>query len=184
MRAFIALTLLFTAVFSTRAEVSTNSPSSAADYAQWTKSWAERPITNSIPDGPGLKVVVTIVKGEAPLSATTKMTPVERLYQAYHIRIIGSEIATNGSCRCYFSSNTDARVVPLRQLSADQLKQLDELLARLPDDNMTLPPPGQRIVVQVLEQDHWRIHVYNGAAMPPEIHSILALIDNPFNQMR
>src|SRR5690242_9946611 len=144
MRTIIAFVLL-AAVFAAQAEASTNAMSSATSYAQWTKSWAERPVTNSIPGGPGLKAVVTIVKGEAPPSVTTNMTPVERLYLAYRLKVIGSEIATNGSCRCYVASNTGSQTMPLRQFSADESKQLDELLTNLPDDDMKLPPPGDRI---------------------------------------
>ena len=181
MRTIIAF-VLFVAVFAAQAEDSTNTMSSETAYARWTKSWADRPVTNSIPGGTGLKAVVTIVKGEAPLSVTTNMTPVQRLYLAYQMKVIGSEIDTNGSCRCYIASNTGSQTVPARQLSPDQIKHLNALLTNLPDDNMKLPPPGQRIVVQVLDKDHWRIRVYDGTAMPPDIHSLLALIDNPFNR--
>lgn len=183
LRAVIILTL-FAGLFVAQAETATNSPAAATEYARWTKSWAERPMTNSIPGGPELKAVVSIVQGEAPLSAMAKMTKVQRLYVAYRIRVVGAEITTNGYCRCYFTSNTDARSASLNQLSAGELKQLNDILNHLPDDHQKLPPPGKRIVVQVLENQHWQIHVYDGNDLPPQIHSLLALIHNPFYQLQ
>lgn len=169
--------------FAARADDSANSASPTPEYAHWIKSWQERPTTNSIPNGPQLKAVVTIVQGEAPVSAITNMTPVQRLYVAYRIRVVGTEISTNGLYRCYFTSNTDAKSAMLRSLSPENLKQLDHLLSHLPDDHGKLPPPGQRVVVQVLKHGQWDIHVYDGTAMPPQIHSLLALIHNPFYQL-
>lgn len=180
MRTFIAVILL-AAVFAARAEDAANSLPAVSDYAHWIKPWAERPVTNSVSGGAGLKVVVSVVTGEAPLSTVTNMSPVERLAAAFHINVVASEITTNGACRFYSVSNTDAKLAPARQFSADALQQLDDLLARLPDDGLTLPPAGQRVVVQVLEQDHWRVRVYDRAAAPVEIRSLLALINNPLD---
>jgi len=176
--------ILLSAALSVRAADSTNSLSSVADYARWVKPWADRSITNSRPAGEELKVIVTLVSGEPALSAVTNMTALERLNLAYRIKVTASEITTNGSCRSYFTSNAALYEVSPRQLSAEDLKRLDGLLLHLPDDGLKLPPPGQRIIVQVLERNHWRIRVYDRDTAPPEIRLLMELIANPFDQER
>lgn len=151
----------------------------SADYARWIKPWSEH--TNmSSRLGAELKVVVTFVSGEKPLSVVTNLTPVERLNLAYHLKTAGSEVTANGACWSYFASNVSATEAPVRQLTAAELQQLDELLAHLPDDGSALPPPGRRIIVQVREQGRWRIGVYDRTSAPPEVQAILKLIGNPF----
>jgi hypothetical protein len=178
-RVFIACVFLAAAIL-THAEDSKLDAVSA--YSRWVKPWSEH-ATNSVRlDGAGLKLVVTTISGEQPLSVVTNLTAVERLNLAYHLKTAGTEISTNGLCWSYFASNTDSREAPARQLSEDELKRLDDLLASLPDDDLKLPPPGRRIVVQVFEQDHWKIRVYDGNSAPPEVLSLLALIGNPFDK--
>lgn len=181
MKTLFAL-VLFASVMIAQAQDAAGNSSAAAGYEHWTQPWASRPLTNSIPGGPDLLAVVTTVKGEVPLANIAKMTPVERLYVAYQVKVIGTEIATNGACRNYFSSNTDAESVPVRHLSTDDFKRLQELLANLPDDDRKLPPPGNRVVVQVAEGGHWNLHVYDGSALPAQIQTILQLISNPFSK--
>lgn len=152
----------------------------AADYAAWTKSWVSRPSTNAALGDASLKAVVSIVAGEKELSAVTNMTPVERLDLAYHLKISATDVATNGSCHCYFVSNTGSQAEP-RQLSPGDLQKLDEALSRLPDDHAQLPPPGKRVVVQVWEKEKgaWHVRVYDGKHLPPEVKAVLDLLANP-----
>ena len=149
------------------------------DYARWIKPWSEHASTSSRL-GAELKVIVTLVSGEQPLSVVTNLTPVQRLTLAYHLKTASSEVTTNGGCWSFFASNSTSAEAPIHWFSPDELKQLGELLAHLPDDGATLPPPGQRIVVQAWEQDHWRIHVYDRANAPAELQSILVMLGNPF----
>lgn len=171
----------FGAIFSSLAADSVRDLSSMADYARWIQPWSEHTNTSS-QLGAGLKAIITVVNGEKPMSVVTNLPPVERLKLAYELKTTGTEIATNAACWSYFAANSGTRETPVRQLSMDAFKQLNELLAQLPDDDLSLPPPGQRVVVQVWEQDHWRIRVYDRATASPEIRSILALINNPFEQ--
>lgn len=152
------------------------------DYARWIKPWTGHASNSERLGNLGLKVVITTVSGEQPLAVVTNMTPLERLNLAYHLRTVGTEITTNGLCWSYFASNTDSQSAPVRQLSADELQQLDALLAQLPDDQLTLPPPGKRVVVQVLEQGRWRVRVYDQNQAPAEIVSLLKLTANPFEK--
>jgi len=177
----LTVCVLTGAVFNVSAADSTSELSTMADYSRWIKPWSEHTNVSSRLGGE-LKAVVTIITGERPLSVVTNLTPVERVNLAYHLRTAGSEITTNGTCWSYFASNLSANEAPIRQFTPGELKQLDDLLAQLPDDNLSLPPPGQRIVVQVREQDHWRIRVYDRATAPLEIRTLLILIGNPFDK--
>jgi hypothetical protein len=177
--ALIACVVLATA-FLAKAEDS--KLGSVGDYGRWIKPWSERATNSTRLNGVELKLVVTTVCGEQPLSVVTNMTTLERLNLAYHLKTTGVEITTNGLCWSYFASNTDTKESPVRQLSQDELKQLDDLLVHLPDDNLMLPPPGKRVVVQVLEQGHWRVRVYDGNTASPEVLSLLNFVANPFDK--
>ncbi len=179
-RVFIAFTLLALAV-PLRAADSDSDATAPSAYAKWIKPWAARPTTSPVLNGAELKVMVTTVQGEASLSTMTNMTPLERLYQGYHIKVSTAEVATNGDYRSYFVSNTDALTTPVHRLSANDLQQLQQWVAQLPDDNSQLPPPGKRIIVQVLEDDEWHVHVYDGNKAPSGVKSILTLLANPFD---
>lgn len=179
--AFIAGVFL-AAVLALRAEDASPKLNALSDYARWTRPWSEHATNSAQLGGAELKLVVTTVSGEQPLSVVTNMTPLERLNLAYHLKTVGSEISTHGRCWSYFASNTESKGTPVRQLSDDELKQLDDLLAHLPDDDLKLPPPGQRLVVQVFEHGHWRIRVYDRNTAPPEVVSLLKLIANPFDK--
>jgi hypothetical protein len=177
IRAACAAVIFFAAVF----------PSSAADsdsaYANWIKPWTERPVTSPALGGAGLKLIVSCVQGETNAAAVAAMTPVERLDLAYHIRVSATEVATNGCCRSYVVSNTNPRTGKNRWLWAGELQKLDGLLAKLPDDQSQLPPPGKRIVVQVLADGQWQVHVYDGNKLPPEVTDVLSLLAKPYSKL-
>ena len=177
-RMFIVFTLL-AATFPLLAADSGDDAAASA-YAKWIKPWAARPTTSPVLGGAELKVMVTTVSGEAPLSTVTNMTPLQRLYQGYQIKVSTSEVATNGDYRSYFVSNTDSLTTPVHRLAAKDLQQLEQWIAQLPEDNSQLPPPGQRVIVQVLEDDAWHIHVYDGTKAPAAVKSILELLGKPF----
>jgi hypothetical protein len=153
-----------------------------AAYAAWIKPWAEQPTASPRLDGAELKLIVTTVRGEADLTTITNMTPVERLNLSYRIKVSAVEVATNGASQSYFVSNTDSKTGPLKQLSVMDRQMLEQWLAQLPVDGAQLPPPGQRVIVQVRENDSWRVHVYDGAKPSPALKAILALLANPFDK--
>jgi hypothetical protein len=156
---------------------------SAADspttYQTWVKPWAARPA----PDATGPNVIVSIVAGEAEPSVVASMTPMERLTLSFHVKVSATEIATNGSCRSYFVSNTSAQTSEPRQLSTADLQKLTESLAHLPKDDSQLPPAGRRVVVQVWEGGAWHVRVYDGRKLPAEVKSLLDQLANPFDAL-
>ena len=155
---------------------------SAAAYAAWIKPWAERPLASPALGDAGLKVIVSTITGEAGLDVVAKMTPVERLNLAYRIRVAATEVATNGIHRNYFVSNTGAEADSSRPLNEADFQKLTESLAQLPDDHAQLPPPGRRVVVQTVENGQWRIRVYDGNQLPPEVKAVLDQLANPFDR--
>jgi hypothetical protein len=157
---------------------------SATTYANWVKPWLERPVTSPALAGAGLKLVVSRVQGEADTATVTAMSAVQRAQLAYHIQVAAAEVATNGSLRTYFISNTDARSSAVRSLAAGDLALLDPLLAQLPDDHAQLPPAGERIVVQFLNADgQWRVYVYDGKNLPLEVKDLLMLLAKPYDKL-
>jgi hypothetical protein len=179
-RVFLATCVFLAAVLLAAADDS--KLDSVGDYARWVKPWLEHATNSAQLGGVELKAAITTVIGERPVSAVTNLTALERLNLSYHLRTVGTEIATNGLCWSYSASNTESRGTPVRQLSADELQRLDNLLAQLPDDDLTLPPPGRRLVVQVLEPGRWRVRVYDRNAPPGEVVSLLNFIANPFDK--
>jgi hypothetical protein len=159
-------------------------PAAAADsaYAAWIKPWAERPLTSPALGEAGLKVIVSTITGEAESSAVAQMNPVERLNLAYRIRVAADEVATNGVYRSYFVSNTGSDATGSRPLAEADFQKLTELLGQLPDDHAQLPPAGRRVVVQVAENGQWRVRVYDGNQLPPEVKAVLEQLANPFDK--
>lgn len=155
---------------------------SADAYAAWIKPWAERPLTSPALGDAGLKAIVSTITGETEQGAAAKMNPVERLNLAYRIRVAATEIATNGVSRNYFVSNTGAEAVGSRPMNEADFQKLTEMLGQLPDDHAQLPPAGRRVVVQIAENGQWRVRVYDGNQLPPEVKALLHQLANPFDR--
>jgi len=171
-RAFVAI-IFSTAAWSLSAAEATNT------YASWVKPWMEQPATSPSLNGAGLKLVVTSVRGEVDPATVIAMTPVQRIYLSYHLKVSATEVATNGDFRSYVVSNTYAEPGNVRQLAPKDFQQLDQLLAKLPEDNSQLPPAGNRLVLQVLEDGQWRVRVYDGSNLPPEVKAVTNLLAPP-----
>jgi hypothetical protein len=176
VRRALATILFLSAVFLHAAEPPT-------PYDAWIKPWTNRAATSPALGEARLRAIVSIVSGEAEFSAVTNMTPVERLRTSYQIRVAATEVATNGTYRNYFVSNTDARTTRTREFSQEEFQKLNEALALLPEDNSQLPLAGRRVVVQIWENNQWRVRVYDGNKPPPEVKSLLNILANPADQL-
>jgi hypothetical protein len=148
-------------------------------YTSWVRPWLERPVASPVFAGRNLKLIVSRVKGEAEIAAITNMTPVKRLQLSYRLEVFAVELAADGRLRTYFVSNTDASSSSVRQMAAADFQRLDSLLNQLPDDDSKLPPAGNRIVVQHLDGDRWRVRVYDGKNLPPEVKNLMTLLAKP-----
>jgi hypothetical protein len=177
VRSACVAVFFFVAAFSSSAADPTNA------YAKWIEPWMERPATSPALNGVELKLIVSKVQGETNAAAVAAMTPVQRIYLAYHIQVSAAEVATNGSFRSYVVSNTDARTGDVRWLSPNGLWQLDQLISILPDDDAQLPPAGNRIVVQFRADGQWHVRVYDGNNLPPEVQGVLTLLARPYGKL-
>ena len=95
----------------------------------------------------------------------------------------GTKVTTDGNFRSYVVSNTYDQSSDVRQLSPKDFQQLDQLLAKLPEDNSQLPPAGNRIVVQIFADGQWRVRVYDGSNLPPEVKAVLSLLAKPADKL-
>lgn len=174
---------VFAAVIFFSAAVSLSAADATNVYAKWVRPWSERPVTSPALDGAGLKLMVSLVKGETEAAAVAAMTPLQRLDLAYHIQVSTAEVATNGSLRSYNVSNTDAKTSTVRRLAPEDFQLLDALLDRLPDDHAQLPPAGRRVIVQFLSSGQWQIRVYDGNKLPPDVNGLLNLLAKPYEKL-
>lgn len=156
---------------------------SATIYGAWVKPWTERPAASTALGDTELKVIVSIVAGEADANKIADMTPAERLAISYHIKVAATEIATNGICRDYFVSNTSNKSTEPRQLSTADWQKIIDQLAQLPDDHAQLPLAGRRVVVQTRENGQWHVRVYDGRKLPAEVKKLLDQLANPYAVM-
>lgn len=156
----------------------------AADaYANWIKPWSEQATNSPALGGAGLKLLVSCVQGETNAAAAAAMSQVERVALAYHLKIAATEVATNGEVRSYAVSNTNPQTGTVRQLSPSDFTMLNLLVNRLPSDNGQLPPPGNRVVVQSLADGQWRVRVYDGNHLAPEVLDVLNLLAKPYDKL-
>jgi hypothetical protein len=175
---FLIIRCVFVAILFFVVEFSLAADDTNSAYAHWIKPWSERPATSPALTGE-LKLIVSNVRGEADSAQTITMTPVQRLNLAYHIRVSATEVATNGAIRSYVVSNTDARTSEARWLSPKEIRDLTDLISILPTDDSTLPPAGNRVVIQVRADNQWQVHVYDGNHLPTEAQSILNFLAQP-----
>ena len=156
----------------------------AADaYANWIKPWTEQATNSPVLGGAGLKLLVSCVQGETNAAAAAAMSPVDRLALAYHLQVLATEVATNGEFRSYAVSNTNPQTSAVRQLSPSDFTMLNLLVNRLPSDNGQLPPPGKRVVMQSLADGQWRVRVYDGNHLAPEVEDVLNLLAKPYDKL-
>jgi len=152
-------------------------------YASWIQPWTQSPVTSPALNGAGLRLIFSCVQGETNAAAVKAMSPVDRLDLAYHIRVAATELATNGGFRSYLLNNTDAKTSTTRWLTPDELADVDQLLAALPDDQAQLPPPGNRIVMQVLTNGQWKVRVYDGNHLPGTVTNLFNHLAKPYGSL-
>jgi hypothetical protein len=175
---FLIVRFVFGAVLCFVASFSLAAADTNSTYVQWIKPWTQRSATSPALTG-DLKLIVSNIRGEVDSAQAITMTPVQRLKLAYHIRVSATEVATNGAIRSYVVSNTDARTSEARWLSPKEIRDLTDLISILPTDDSTLPPAGNRVVIQVRADNQWQVHVYDGNHLPTEAQSILNFLAQP-----
>lgn len=113
-----------------------------------------------------LKLIITAIEGDQP----PVINGVQNL-----LEMRGTRVAANGQVM-YFHRNVMGEKGGWDSTIPDaDLKRLDKLLLKLPDDGARLPPPGRYLVLQVPEGNRCRARVYDRANAPDEVWKILHL---------
>src|SRR5205085_883326 len=117
-----------------------------------------------------LKLVITAIEGE---ERTTNAAPFR---YGTGISTHGIELATNGQISSFshsdFGTKGSGGGSPL---PAAILHQLDDLLAKLPEDRERLPPLGRRFLLQASVAGLLETRVYDRANAPDDVWEILRL---------
>lgn len=118
-----------------------------------------------------IKLRVTVVEGEPNTNGIEALS-----HLGLGVSTYGAVISTHGRIAYFshsdFGSKGSSGGPPL---SAAELKKLDSLLTKLPDDGERLPPPGRRMILQADVDGHWVVRVYDRANAPDVVWEILRL---------
>jgi WD40 repeat protein len=152
------------------AQAEENPSPKRSEYERWVKFYSA-----SSTEGKPPRLVVTALEHDEPQANAQDL-----IYQ----RAIGygcSVTADGGSYDFYWDPGGTKGGGPTT-IPADDLKRLDKLLSKLPDDGARLPPPNRRIVLQVPAGDHFRVRVYDRANAPDVVWEIIRL-SQPWTSM-
>lgn len=141
----------------------------AADVAQARQEyqqWCERNAKMSLK---GLKLIITAFQGEEKAQDRDENT------FGTGIVSFGCKVALNGALSHFSISDFGQKGGSGSSIAVDDLKRLDELLAKLPDDGGRLPAAGRRVLIQTTVTDRTIVRVYDLANAAPEILEILRL---------
>ncbi len=114
-----------------------------------------------------LKLIVTAFEGDQP--------PVINGLQNLSESGRGFRVAADGQVEYFRRDGMGEKGGWGSTIPDADLKRLDKLLLKLPDDGARLPPPGRYLVLQVPEGNHCRARVYDRANAPDEVWEILHL---------
>ncbi len=135
-----------------------------SEYDQWVQLHAWKFPT----EGPPLKMGVIAIEHDEPQANAQDLI--------YERKIsYGCSVTADGRPYDYWRGPWGSKGGGGEKLPADDLKRLDKLLSKLPDDGGRLPPPNRRLVVQVPEGDHSRTRVYDRANAPDVVWEIIRI---------
>jgi WD40 repeat protein len=140
----------------------------AADAEQARREYASWLARHARPLSAGLKLVVTAVEGEgaAPIAGEF----------GGGIVTYGCTLADDGALAHFHASEFGHQGSSGSSISADDLEQIDALLAKgLPGDRSRLPAAGRRVLVQAAGTKGVTIRVYDRANLPDEILELFRL---------
>jgi hypothetical protein len=149
----------------------------AAEYDEFVRSYRAGQLQRRFGDEVRpVKLVLTAIEGD-DLDAAAGV-PEDFAFGEQTVRF-GCEIAVGGQIHHFYHSSRGAKGGGYPVLTAQELKRLDELLAKLPDDGARLPPRGRRLVVQVAAEDHFAVRMYDRANAPSIVLDLLRLSRSP-----
>ncbi|EEF63471.1 WD40 repeat domain-containing protein [Pedosphaera parvula] len=139
------------------------------DYERWVTNYARKDLTKMVAsDGTAqLKLVITALEGEESVQSAD-------VFRTSILRFV-TELSTSGQVRGFTYSYMSTKGSSGTPIPAADLKRLDKLLARLPEDGFHLPPPGRRMLLQAVSGQRLVTRVYDLANTPDIVWEILRL---------
>jgi hypothetical protein len=153
---------------------------SREEYDQWAKRYVTDGTAGWFPGASDtskyvrvpLKLVITAIEGDDPQSRAqdNPQSRAQDMKCSY-----GCQLAADGRVAHFYHDAFGHKGGGYPLLSDSDRIQLDQLIAKLPNDGARLPPPNRRLVLQIPEGDHFRVCVYDRANAPDDVLTILRL---------
>lgn len=143
-----------------------------AAYEAWIRGYRAGPLAGAIGDQHEIKLKVTVVEGDDLLSDPKTASVIGPLYRAV---FYGCAVSTDGTVSYFHRSAMSVKGSGPSELTSEESERLDQLIGGLPDDDSKLPPPGHRIVLQVVRGNQVQARVYDRANAPQIVLEILRL---------
>jgi WD40 repeat protein len=128
------------------------------EYQQWVEEYSRKSLD-------GLKLVITEVAEDDEADAQGENGSGGGCTYA-------CAVSAEGAGSCVYHSVGGARGGGFT-IAPDDVKRLNELLAKLPDDGLRLPPAGRRLLIQAAAGAKSIVKVYDRANAPDEVLEIL-----------
>ena len=146
-----------------------------AEYEKWIAPYKQNSAGNRFSSkAPRPKLVISVV---------TEKNPSRENDGGFYFGgtfISGWEISAEGVGRWFSYNAFGTKGSCCSQIEKNELERIDQILADLPSDHARLPPNGRRLVLQIPENDAYKVRVYDLADAPDEILELLRLAKTGF----
>jgi len=150
-------------------------------YEDLVRTYSTQPLTDYFfrAKVPPIKLMLSTFEGNEQRSAGRNYLARPPRPNEWKVELVCC-VFNDGKVGVFFDSWSGPRGSGYPTIPEKDLERLDQLLVNLPDDDSRLPPPDRGLVVQVPENDHYRVRVYDRADAPAEILDILRLSGSEF----
>ena len=139
-----------------------------AEYKQWVREHAQaEPVANMFGNQVRLKLLIAAVEGDE-----------RKRPEGFPGRgevVFGTQVTIDGQTSGFSHSDFGSKGASGMSMSPDALKRLNELLPKLPEDGLRLPPAGRRMMIQWFDADRPVVRIYDRANAPDTAWEIARL---------
>lgn len=168
----LALTFTIFGLLTSTVVAQDHSPASqrhGAEYTKWVNQYAGTPFKAFSQAYPNQQVWLTLLSIECEGDAQSPQAACQLPTNKAQVSLSGLVASRHTTC-CPGVGGSDDK------LTAENFEQLKTLAAELPDDGSRLPPSGERLLLQVLDQGKIKVRVYDEENLPGTIQKIIDLI--------